>query len=201
MQLIRPNCRAHFTAEDFGFILETLGQNQREEQALAELLVDEEAQWQILQNPDLFKRVVSGSEQIKISPYLYFFLLVRHVFAARGISSDLLIEYVAELMAEFIRAERMRINLGETNHDLEYLVDMIDVMRDLDAATRFMVTVHIGNRLLFLTGVFPEYFEKRTLLQDLRAWAFMKRLGSAVFRKRLDRFGRGKSVWLLFLKI
>src|SRR5688572_23843275 len=110
MQVIRPNCRAQFSAEDIDFIVKTLGNQRRE--CLIDLLKDEETRDLILDDEMLFRAVLERPECLRISTHLYFYILVRNVFRGSGLAERELADYVAEVLADFSRTHRTQCRVN-----------------------------------------------------------------------------------------
>src|SRR3954462_2806743 len=154
MQVIRPNCRAQFSAEDIDFIVETLGKQRRD--CLFDLLKDEESRDLILDDELLFRAVLERPECLRISMHLYFYILVRNVFRGSGLEERDVADYVAEVLAEFSQTHRSQVRLNRDGRSTDYFVDMHAALQTADDITSFFIRAHMGNYSLFLSGVFPD---------------------------------------------
>jgi hypothetical protein len=81
MKVIQANCRVQFTANDVDFILAVLGQKRGAAESLVSLLADPETRDLILDDDLLFRALLEQGGCLRVSPHLYFYVLVRHVFA------------------------------------------------------------------------------------------------------------------------
>ncbi|MFQ5938336.1 MAG: hypothetical protein ACE5LB_18190 [Acidiferrobacterales bacterium] len=99
---------------------------------------------------------------LDISPFLFFNVLLRRsVDNPRTANDRKVINYIANLLSLFVKAERLyRIHRGDSQ-TYEYLVDMIEEAARADTHRQFLVYSHIGNYTLWLTGLFPEWLEYR----------------------------------------
>ena len=61
--MIRANCRDRFTAEDFTFIVRTLGKSRADSVSLTELLSDQDTRDSILDHELLFQAILSATAQ------------------------------------------------------------------------------------------------------------------------------------------
>src|SRR6185503_20427903 len=105
MKVIQPNCRVQFTADDIEFILRVLRPGVDNAECLTRLLADEETRDLILDDEKLLHAVLEQRNCLGISTHFYFYILVRQVFRRAGIEERTVADYVAEVMAQFSRAE------------------------------------------------------------------------------------------------
>lgn len=99
---------------------------------------------------------------IDVSPFLLFNVLLRRsVGGARSALDRKVINYIANLLALFVKADRLYRVHGRDTETYEYIVDMIAEAARVDMRRQFLVYSHIGNYTLWLTGLFPEWIEHR----------------------------------------
>lgn len=184
MQVIRPNCRAQFSAEDVDFIVETLGNQRRE--CLVDLLKDQETRDLILDDELLFRAVLERPECLRISTHLYFYILVRNVFRGSGLAERELADYVAEVLAEFSRTHRAQCRPPGQTRPTNYFVDMLAALKTADDITSFFIRAHVGNYSLFLSGVFPDHIRMRSERRGAPGMRYYEEIGSSSFRAASD---------------
>lgn len=99
---------------------------------------------------------------LDVSPFLVFNVLLRCVLPGRRTPIERrVINYIANLLALYVKVDRLyriRPNDAET---YEYIVDIIKRASQADTAEQFSAYAHIGNFALFLTGMFPQWIEHR----------------------------------------
>ncbi len=159
--MIRANCRDRFTAEDFGFIVRTLGKSRADSISLTALLSDQETRDAILDHELLFQAILSETAQLSISPQLYFYVLTRHVLKESGMPDRRLCDYIASLLETFSRTARLKSPAGGATQPIQYLSDMMLALRNASPAQTFLIRAHAGNYSLFLSGIFPETVQRR----------------------------------------
>lgn len=186
MKVIRPNCRVQFTAEDVEFILRILSPGTDSNPALVQLLADEESRDQILDDERLYQALLQGTGCLQVSAHLYFYLLVRRVLRKAGIEDRRVADYVAELLAEFSRLERLHLQLTADFNPLEYLFEMIAALQQADERMSFQIRAHIGNHTLFLSGVFPDRIRHRAEKKGFPDLSYYEGLGRANYRAVCD---------------
>src|SRR5439155_11137080 len=116
MKLIQPQCRVQFAAEDIDFIVSVLGRKLGTAECLVKLLADEETRDLILDDEALFHALLERRGCLRVSSRFYFYILVRNVFRKSDLQDGAVADYVAEVLAQFSRAERARgVVPGQTN--------------------------------------------------------------------------------------
>jgi hypothetical protein len=184
MQVIRPNCRAQFSAEDIDFIVKTLGKKGRD--CLIDLLKDEESRDLILDDELLFRAVLEHPECLRISMHLYFYILVRNVFRGSGLDERELADYVAEVLAEFSQTHRAQLRVNRQGAPTNYFVDMLAALKTADDLTSFFIRAHMGNYSLFLSGVFPDCIRMRSERKGAPDIRYYEEIGRSSFRAASD---------------
>ena len=186
MKMIRPNCRVQFSAEDIDFILSVLGRKIGTAECLVKLLADEESRDLILDDEALLHALLERRGCLQVSTRLYFYILVRQVFRRSDIQDRVVADYVAELLAEFSRTERLSGHAPGQTTPLDYFVDLLAALQSADDRTRFSIRVHIGNHSLFLSGVFPERIRFRAEVRGFPDVKYYEALGRTHYRAASD---------------
>src|SRR5712691_93870 len=124
MNVIQPNCRVQFTAQDIDFILSVLRPKVGAAECLIKLLADEESRDLILDDEALLHALLERRGCLRVSSRFYFYILVRHVFRRSDLQDRTVADYVAEVLAEFARAERSRCVLPGQKNPLDYFFEL-----------------------------------------------------------------------------
>ena len=186
MKLIQPNCRVQFAAEDVEFIVSVLGAKTGDSDCLVKLLSDEESRDQILDDPELLHALLERRGCLRVSSHFYFYILVRNVFRRSDIHDRAVADYVAEVLAEFARAEQMRCVVPGQPNVLDYFFEMLAALQKADDRTSFQIRVHIGNHSLFLSGVFHERIRFRAEKKGFPDLRYYEALGRSQYRAASD---------------
>jgi len=186
MMMIRPNCRAQFAAEDIDFILSVLGGKISTAECLVKLLADEDSRDLILDDEALLHALLERRGCLRVSSRFYFYILVRQVLRRSGIGDRAVADYVAEVLAEFSRAERASCRVPGQAAPLDYFFDMLAALQTADERTRFFIRVHIGNHSLFLSGVFPGWIRYRGEARGCPGVRYYEGLGRTHYRAASD---------------
>jgi hypothetical protein len=182
MKVIQANCRVQFTASDVDFILGVLGRHRDDAAALASLLADPETRDLILDDEVLFRALLEHGGCLRVSPHLYFYVLVRHALRRSGLDDRRVADYVAELLTEFSREERRHCVVPGRPGRLQYFFEMLTALETADDHTAFCIRAHIGNHSLFLSGVFPEHILHRVDRRGAPGLRYYQDLGRANYR-------------------
>ena len=186
MKMIQPNCRVQFAAQDIDFIVSVLGHKTGDADCLVKLLTDEESRDLILDDEELFRALLERRGCLQVSTHFYFYVLVRHVFLRSDLKDRAVADYVAELLAEFARAEHARCVVPGQPNPLDYFFEMLAALQTADERTSFQIRVHIGNYSLFLSGVFPERIRFRAEQKGFPALKYYEALGRSQYRAASD---------------
>jgi hypothetical protein len=163
LPMIQANCRARFTAADFDFVVRTLACSRTDHVSLVDLLSDSETRDSVLDHPRLVDAILSNANHLAISSQFYFYVLARHVLQQAGITDRKLCDYIASLLESFSRMKGLQA--PNTNGDLgrQYISDILIALTRATSEQAFLLRAHVGNYSLFLSGIFHENTQRRSL--------------------------------------
>jgi hypothetical protein len=159
--MIKGQARIKLHAEDLKFIVAALCRPGQREETLYQLLVDEEMRDAMLDHPRLLEYLLHFRQPTTISPFLYFYILVRQALKEFNIDEREVADYVANLLAEFGKSGRAQRVDESTTKEYHYLVEIMQDLLDANSMQTFQLRSHLGNYALFLTGIFPAYVYHR----------------------------------------
>lgn len=180
--MIRPNCRIQFTCSDIDFIKSVICSDPSSSERLNTLIADPESLDIILDDKRLLMEVLDRPDYLKISPRLYFYILVRYVLKNSGIDDTTLTDYIAELLTEYARSDRSKRPISNDGQPVNYFTDVLAAMEKADDRMRFFIQLFVGNYSLFMAGVFPNYLRHRTQYRAAPRIEYYERLGSSNYR-------------------
>lgn len=186
MKVIQPNCRTQFAAEDIDFIVSVLGAKLGTAECLVRLLADEDTRDLILDDEALLHALLERHGCLRVSAHFYFYVLVRNVLKRSGLNDRAVADYVAEVLAEFARAEQMRCIIPGQPNVLDYFFEMLAALQTADDRTSFQIRVHLGNHSLFLSGVFHERIRFRAEKKGFPDLKYYEALGRSQYRAASD---------------
>lgn len=163
MRPLSTSCRARFQHGDFEFISLALTGAPLDESSIRSLLGEPDTLGLVLERPQLLRAVLELSEPLRISPELYFFVLVRHNLKEAGIDDVGVADYVAATLAENARgnplAEREARSPGTS---FNYQIDFLEELDGGSSYDRFFLQVQCGNHFLVMTSLFPSFLRRRS---------------------------------------
>ena len=161
--MIRANCREQFTASDFDFVVRTLARSQTDHVSLVDLLSDHETRDAVLDNPRLIDAILSNTDHLSISSHFYFYVLARHVLRQAEINDRKLCDYIASLLETFSRMNGLQAPHLVDECGRQYISDILIALSRATPEQAFFLRAHIGNYSLFLSGIFHENTQRRSL--------------------------------------
>jgi len=90
-------------------------------------------------------------------------VLARHVLRDAGITDRKLCDYVGSLLEAFSHASGLRAPHQTSEHERQYVSDMLIALTRATAEQAFLLRAHVGNYSLFLSGIFHENTQRRSL--------------------------------------
>ena len=179
--MIRANCRERFTAADFDFVVRTLTRSRIDHVSLIELLGDTETRDSVLDNSRLVDAILSNAGHLCISSHFYVYVLARRVLRDAGITDRKLCDYVASLLETFSRVNGLQAPHMSEDRGRQYVSDILVALTRATSEQAFLLRAHVGNYSLFLTGIFHENTQRRSLrgAPDL---AFYEQIGRANYQ-------------------
>jgi hypothetical protein len=161
--MVRANCRERFTAMDFDFVVRTLARSPNDRVSLVDLLSDAETRDSVLDNPRLVDAILSNTSHLRISSQFYFYVLARHVLQQAGIGDRKLCDYIGSLLETFSRASLLRTPHSSGESVQQYISDMLIALQRVTPEQAFLLRAHVGNYSLFVSGIFHENTQRRSL--------------------------------------
>lgn len=117
----------------------------------------------LLESGYVYRAMCGGDRAwLDVSPKLYFNVMLRRALRGRRSRDERrTIHYLANLLALFVRTERLYSVAEDDGARYEYLADLMAAAAAAQGLRRFLVNAHIGNFGLFLAGLCAEWIEHR----------------------------------------
>ena len=175
--MILPTIRASLSRGDAQQLVRLLGRSDPELAEGARLRLEENGIGCLLDDPRVRTALLTDPD-VSVPPPLIFYVLVRQALLEGGVDDENTSDYVASMLVSFGRARRAyRISSGDDN-EFHYLTDMIAELRSADGRRRFLLSVHLGNFALWMSGLFPDYLEARTRRKGAPPLSYFEELGA-----------------------
>ena len=155
--MITASCRTRITREDLTFLIAALEKSDRQRAPLRSLAEDPEALDRLLDSPLLFQRLLEAPKLLDVSPYFFYYVVVRRAFLDHGIEDRRVADYVGALLSQHV--------LGRADGGASGGVYLVDLVREIAEARTsehaFSLQTEVGDRALYLAGVFPDWIFHR----------------------------------------
>jgi hypothetical protein len=159
--MILADTRHNLTRNDAQLALRLIARGSDAELAQAEGTLREQGIDALLDDPRLVSSLLRHPQAAHASLPLFFYVLVRHALREVGESDRGVADYAAAILIHFSAKQRAR---QVAEHDDQLYDTLSDLLADVDvgdANRSFLVRAHLGNYALWLSGVFPDFIEKR----------------------------------------
>lgn len=161
------SCRLHLESCDIHFIQSTL--RTKFKPKLIESLLTEDK---------LFYTILESTEQLPISPQLYFYVLLQRTFLKTNINNIFLLDYLVFILTTNLRTK----NLNQELYISDYL-NKINLANDND---KFYLRIELSNQILFLTGLFQDYIQHRVERGAAPSISFYEGIGSIQYNAAIN---------------
>lgn len=164
------------------FIISVFSQADCPNDSLVKLFSDPDSLDTLLDDPLLFRELLERHNCLNVSRHFYFYILVRHTLRHAGIEDRTIADYVAEMLAEFSSAHRLRFPITGNEQPMDYIFEMLTALQTANESTAFLIRAHVGNHSLFVSGIFPDRIRYRAQFRGAPEMEYYEKLGSANFR-------------------
>lgn len=105
----------------------------------------------------LLHRAPGGSASARLFTYV----VVRHACLAAGETDRVLADYTASVLLHFGLRDRARRIAAADDDTVDTLAEISALMDNPDARRAFFARQHLGNYALWVSGLFPDFVERR----------------------------------------
>lgn len=174
--MIQANIRAQVSEADFDWMIQQVSTRKgiRPDEILARTKV-EGADWLI----DEAATHLALRADTDISLALIALLAVRRAFLIRGLTNRPLSDYVGSLLLEF-HEDNTAPALGPGRKQ-QYLVDILSAATEAEPREAFELQSHLGNFSLWMSGVFPDWIDRRESERGAPGIRYYEQMGAAGF--------------------
>lgn len=182
--MIQAQARNKLNQDDLQFIVTALRRQGEKDSTILQLLADADMRDAMLDHPRLLDHLLEFRQTTSISPFLYFYILVRHALREFRIDDRAVSDYLANLLAEFGQGNRLHRIDRKATKEYKYLVDLMAELLDANSEQTFYVQSHLGNYALFMTGIFPDHIYHRAKYHPPSPdFSYYEQVGSANFQR------------------
>jgi hypothetical protein len=182
------DCRSRFTADDFEFVARTLARDAGDAVSLVDLLSDPDSRDAVLDHEGLAARLADDGTCLKVSPNLYFYVLVRRALKRRGLEDRGVADYVASVLVAFSARRPMPGASGVVTDapGHAYVSDLLARLSQAGTHEVFLIRVQTADYALFLSGVFSERIAAWRERRGAPGLSFYEQVGETNYRMASD---------------
>ena len=159
--MILADARHRLSREDAQLAVHLLARDSSDELERVEQLLVDEGLDTILDDERLPTALLRSRHGARASLPLFIYVMVRHALLRAGERDRALSDYLAAMMLAFgVRGRSERVSEAD-DEIYDTLVSLLDGVNDSDPRRAFLVRVHLGNRALWIAGLYPDYVEQR----------------------------------------
>jgi hypothetical protein len=159
--MILANARHRLTREDAQLAIRLVASDSEEDRERIQQRLADEGLDAILDDQRLPAALLSSRFGAYASLPMFLYVMVRHALLQAGERDRSISDYLAATLLAFNtrgRAER----ISEADDELyDTLASLLDDVNDGDPRRAFLVRVHLWNRALWISGLFPDHVEYR----------------------------------------
>jgi hypothetical protein len=135
----------------------------------------------ILDDPRLPVALMRSRHGAHASLPLFLYVMVRHALLRAGERDRAVSDYLAALMLTFGHKARNE-QISDNDDELyDTLASLLEDVNDRDPRRAFLVRAHLGNRALWIAGVFPDWVEQRRWRKGGPDLGYFEELGKRGF--------------------
>lgn len=179
--MILANARHRLTREDAQLAVRLVARESSDELQDAQRRLVDEGLDAILDDVRLPEAMLTSRLGAYASLPLFLYVMVRHTLLKAGERDRALSDYLAAVMLAF--GERGRAERVSDADDQMYdtLAALLEDVNDRDPRRSFLVRVHLGNRALWVAGLFPDFIEQRKWRRGGPDLGYFEELGKRGF--------------------
>ena len=149
--------RLQLTGNDLDFIGSTLADQTASQHSIRELVSECDLQEIILDDNRLFRRILRDAPEVRISPHLYFYLLVRKALLYFGIDDRPLADQVGGILTDCVVYEITHPAENSDGRPIDFFIRAIKAMETVDEKLRTIIQFFVTNYTLLAAGISPKY--------------------------------------------
>jgi hypothetical protein len=192
--MILANARSRFTREDAQLAIRLVaGDSEDDREGIQRRLADEGIDG-ILDDQRLPAALLQSRFGAYASLPLFLYVMVRHALLKAGERDRTISDYLTSTLLAFNTKGRSD-RISEADDEIyDTLAGLLGGVNDGDPRRAFLVRVHLGNRALWISGLFPDHVEYRRWHRGGPDLAYFEEIGKRGFElaaehRMADQYG------------
>jgi len=179
--MILANARHQLSRQDAQLAVRLVAQDSSEELERAQQRLVDEGLDAILDDRRLPSALLTSRFGAYASLPLFLYVMVRHTLINAGEQDRTISDYLAAILLAFgARGAAERIS-GADDQMYDTLASLLDDVNDSDPRRSFLVRAHLGNRALWIAGLFPDHVEQRKWRRGGPDLSYFDEIGKRAF--------------------
>lgn len=183
--MIMPTIRASFDRQEARHLVRLLGRGDPSIEQAALRRLDEHGIDVILDDPRVLNALMTDPHAAS-SPEILAYVLVRHALLESDIDDRAMADYIATLVVRFGCGSRAYRISTRSEEEFRYLVDIVSRSDGEEGKNAFLLRCHLGNYSLWISGMFPDYLERRVERRGAPLISYYERMGATGYRLAAD---------------
>lgn len=179
--MIMPTIRASFSRQEAQHLIRLLGRDDPEIEQAAQRRLEEHGLDSILDDPRVLNALMTDPAAAS-SPEVLAYVLVRHALLESAIDDRGMADYIATLLVRFGCGSRAYRLSHRSEKEFHYLVDIVFRTDGERGKNAFLLRSHLGNYSLWLSGIFPDYLERRVDRKGAPRIAYYEQMGATGYQ-------------------
>ena len=179
--MILANARQQLSREDAQLAVRLVSGDSADDRDESQRRLADEGIDAVLDDPRLPAALIHSRLGAFASLRLVLYVMVRHALINAGERDRSVSDYLAAVLLAFAARDRAE-RIGEADDQLyDSLTDLVSDVNDRDPRRAFLVRVHLGNRALWVAGLFPDRIEQRKWKRGGPDLEYFEQLGKRGF--------------------
>ena len=179
--MILANARQQLSREDAQLAVRLVAGDSADDRDESQRRLADEGIDAVLDDPRLPAALIHSRLGAFASLRLVLYVMVRHALINAGERDRSVSDYLAAVLLAFAARDRAE-RIGEADDQLyDSLTDLVSDVNDRDPRRAFLVRVHLGNRALWVAGLFPDRIEQRKWKRGGPDLEYFEQLGKRGF--------------------
>lgn len=159
--MILADTRHRLTRDDAQLAARLLASEAGEEPGAIERRIAEEGIDAILDDPRLPRALMRQPRGAHASLALFAYVMVRQALCRAGETDRGLADYLSAVVLHFAVRDRAHRISDSDDEVYDALARLCEDLDDPDARRSFLVSTHLGNYALWMSGIYPDFIEHR----------------------------------------
>lgn len=179
--MILANARQRLSREDAQLVVRLVAQDSADELEQVQQRLSDGGIDAILDDPRLPAAMLRSRYGAYASLPLFLYVMVRHALLRAGERDRALSDYLTAVLLAF-GAKGRNERVSDADDELyDTLASLLEDVNDRDPRRAFLVRAHLGNRALWIAGLYPDWVEARRWRKGGPDLGYFEELGKRGF--------------------